>query len=494
MLADRFFHRGKLYQSAMIIGLIFFIISGFLIGTSRTAKADTETRDVTVPLKSAKEALQYVQSNQLKKAEERFEKDKEWWFANKQKVKNSSLDLAQQIDKQIADVSLAFVNDDQKQAKDNLTALTTSLENYKIGAFTDNQGQTKMNLSIYITKLKAAKTLMQNKNWTAAQAAVQDLQQQWLAVEGDVVSQSQKVYTDSERNLVVLDAYIKDPAKQDRAADQINQMIAELEPLADAHYSWMDAALIPLREGLEALLVVGALLTFAKKAGANKSRNWIIGGTVAGLLTSVIVGSIVVIWLSAAAFGQNNTLINGWAGVIASAMMLYVSYWLHSNSDIAKWNQYIANKSKQAITNGRMVSFAFIAYLAIVREGMETVIFLIGMAGRMSAGQMTVGIVAGFGVLALIAFLMIKVGVRLPLKPFFIISSAIVFYLCFKFMGSGIHSLQLAGVIPSTVNDHLPSINAFSIFPSWYSTLPQAIFLVAAIFVVFYKQFRGKHI
>lgn len=201
---------------------------------------------------------------------------------------------------------------------------------------------------------------------------------------------------------------------------------------------------------------------------------------------------VVAFWLSALAFGDNNNLINGWAGLIASIMMLYVSYWLHRNSDITRWNNYMEGKSNQALSNGKMISFAFLAFLAILREGLETVVFLIGMVGRMSNFELLMGILAGLGVLLIIAFVMLRYSVHIPVKPFFMISSAIVFYLCFKFMGSGIHSLQLAGVIPTSVEDYLPSIPALSIYPSWYSFLPQVLLVIFGLIILIKQQIKKR--
>lgn len=76
-------------------------------------------------------------------------------------------------------------------------------------------------------------------------------------------------------------------------------------------------------------------------------------------MVSLALGMVVAFWLSALAFGDNNNLINGWAGLIASIMMLYVSYWLHRNSDITRWNNYMEGKSNQALSNGKMISLPF---------------------------------------------------------------------------------------------------------------------------------------
>ncbi|WP_072217259.1 FTR1 family iron permease, partial [Listeria monocytogenes] len=363
---------------------------------------------------------------------------------------------------------------------------------YQDGTYTDNEGNTNITLSSYIAKLTATKKLIDEKDWAKAATQIQDLKTEWLAVEGDVVSQSQAAYDNTERDLMLLDAYINDPAKQAKTADVLGGMTDELKPFADVTYTWFDAALIPFREGLEALLIIATLLTYTKRTKTPTAKRWIIGGTAAGLVVSLALGMVVAFWLSALAFGDNNNLINGWAGLIASIMMLYVSYWLHRNSDITRWNNYMEGKSNQALSNGKMISFAFLAFLAILREGLETVVFLIGMVGRMSNFELLMGILAGLGVLLIIAFVMLRYSVHIPVKPFFMISSAIVFYLCFKFMGSGIHSLQLAGVIPTSVEDYLPSIPALSIYPSWYSFLPQVLLVIFGLTILIKQQIKKK--
>lgn len=80
-----------------------------------------------------------------------------------------------------------------------------------------------------------------------------------------MVSQSQAAYDNTERDLMLLDAYINDPAKQAKTADVLGGMTDELKPFADVTYTWFDAALIPFREGLEALLIIATLLTYTKK-------------------------------------------------------------------------------------------------------------------------------------------------------------------------------------------------------------------------------------
>lgn len=446
--------------------------------------------DIGPGLDKVSQTIDALQHHQLNKANQSFSSFKVWWSQNKIKVKNDSLDASMEINQDVSDTALDLLNGDQKQSLSSAKKLKQSFQDYQNGVFDKQNTNGHQSLSAYISKLETAKQSMKAHDWTQAAAQVKQLQQDWLSVEGDVVSQSQSVYTESEKDLVMMDAYLAKPSLRAKALPMIDSLIANLKPLASNSYSMWDAALIPVREGLEALLVIGALLTFSKKAGSKAAKRWVWSGTTAALAVCVAVGMVVSLLLSAAAFGNNNSLINGWAGVIASVMLLYVGYWLHRNSDIQRWNHFIRSKTEQAMSQGRMISFAALAFIAVLREGMETVIFLIGMAGRMPASQLILGIAVGFGILVIIGFLMLKIGVLLPLRPFFIISSLVIFYLCFKFMGSGIHSLQMAGVLPSTVADYLPSVNSLSIFPSWYSTVPQALFLLIALVIIA----RGQYI
>lgn len=456
----------------ILMGLCLLIFPAWASAQTQDNGAETASAQVSSLVAS-------LQSGDFDGASQNFAGVKKWWVANKNDVKQRSLSLALEIDGQIAGISLALLGQNAEDALTQANNLQFSLINLKDGAFTNNDGKSEMTLLVYILKLRETGDLVRKQQWDKARAQVKLLQQQWLSVEGDVVSQSQKVYNDSERDLVLLDGYLGSDSKRAQAAAIVDRMVNALAPLADAQYSWWDAALIPIREGFEALLVVGALLMYAKRSDSRPAKRWIIGGSSAGLLTCIVVGSAVVLLFSSSAFGNNNLLINGWTGVGASVLLLYVSYWLHRNSDAKRWSRFLAEKSSRALTGGHMLSLGLLAFFAILREGLETVIFLIGMASKMSVFQLALGIAVGFGVLAVVAVVIVKAGSRLPIRPVFLVSSVIVFYLCFKFMGSGIHSLQMAGVLPATVEEGLPDLSALSLYPSWYSTLPQLLFLAA---------------
>ena len=134
---------------------------------------------------------------------------------------------------------------------------------------------------------------------------------------------------------------------------------------------------------------------------------------------------------------------------------------------------------------------AFLSFLAVFREGTETVIFFIGMASSISLLQLLGGIGIGALLLLVIAYLILKAGMRIPLRPFFLLSSLLVFYLSLKFTGMGIRSLQLAGLLPATGVEAFPTIEFFSIYPTLEGLVPQALLLLFALFMVAWERYRG---
>jgi high-affinity iron transporter len=331
-------------------------------------------------------------------------------------------------------------------------------------------------------------------NQKAALKGISNVRQSWLSVEGKVVSQSSQIYNQSERDLVIVNAMIQNKDYHS-ASSRLSNMIKYLSPLAlEKGYSMWDAAMIPVREGLEALLVVGALLAFVKKTNEGKGKGWIWSGVSLGIGLSALLAIIVKFVFKSGAFGDNNFLIAGITGLFAAIMLLYMSYWLHSKSNIAEWNRYIKAKSQAALTSGSLISLGFLSFLAVFREGTETVLFVIGMVNQISLQNLFLGLLVGLGILAVIAILMFVVGIKLPIRPFFMVSSLIIFYLCLKFTGLGIHSLQLAGVLPTTLASHFPSISFIAFFPTWESMIPQFILLIFALSVLMLNRSKRRKI
>ncbi|PSB02815.1 FTR1 family iron permease [Merismopedia glauca] len=258
-------------------------------------------------------------------------------------------------------------------------------------------------------------------------------------------------------------------------------------------YSYWDATFILLREGMEALLVIVALLAFLDKSGNSQYKRWIWIGAGAGLILAIITGIVVQLLVSnVAAIFTNREIIEGVVGLFAAAMLFYVSYWLHSKSSLGAWQGYIKGKMDSAIAKNSVYSLAILSFLAVFREGAETVLFYLGIAPAIGTQSLLIGLGIGTVMLIAIAFLMLGLGLRLPIKPFFIFASLLIYYLGFKFIGSSIHALQVAGIIPTDLIDFIPKFKPLGLYPSWETIIPQAIVLVVAIAVVVKTSLGGS--
>jgi high-affinity iron transporter len=310
----------------------------------------------------------------------------------------------------------------------------------------------------------------------AARTEVRTFQDVWLDVEGSVKTRSRTVYTDTEnRTAEVAAALARQPADVEAARRGVSAMRADLVPVvqAGATYGMWDAAIILFREGFEALLVVAALVAFLQRSGNADKRGWIWAGGAAGILASIGVALVAHAVLDRAAANVSREVMEGAIGLVAAAMLLYVGYWLHSKASLAGWQEYIREQSTAALKRNSLLGLAFIAFLAVFREGAETVLFYLGIAPGISTPDLLLGLGVGAAGLVVLALIMLVAGVRLPVRPFFLAATVLIYYLCLKFVGSGVHALQVAGVVPATPASRVPSIELFGVYPTWETTLAQ---------------------
>jgi high-affinity iron transporter len=175
-------------------------------------------------------------------------------------------------------------------------------------------------------------------------------------------------------------------------------------------------------------------------------------------------------------------------------MLFYVSYWLHSKARLSVWQKYIRDRSTAALAGGSMFSLGMLSLLAVFREGAETSVFYLGIAPSISPGDLALGLGLGVLTLAAVGVTTMVIGLRLPLRPFFLASSVLIYYLGFKFVGMGLHALQVSGVLPATPAP-LPGSDFLGVYPTWETALPQLLLLIAAgavLWVTVRDQRRGS--
>jgi high-affinity iron transporter len=244
----------------------------------------------------------------------------------------------------------------------------------------------------------------------------------------------------------------------------------------------LQSFIIMLREGLEAILIVGALMTFLVKMGASHRKRDINLGVGAALGASVLTAVAIetVFHLSPA----RQEMLEGLTMVVATVVLFYVSYWLLSKMEVVKWNHFVKSKVNDALTSGSSLALASAAFLAVYREGFETVLFykaLVLTGGDHSGMPIAAGILAGAVVLAVVYVAISRFGIRLPLKPFFAVTSAFLYYMAFVFAGKGVAELQAGGLLPTTLLSWVPRLPALGIYPTLESSLAQAVLLALLV-------------
>jgi len=176
--------------------------------------------------------------------------------------------------------------------------------------------------------------------------------------------------------------------------------------------------------------------------------------------------------------------LEGLTMLVATGVLFYVSYWLLSKMEVVKWNHFVKSKVEDALTSGSSLALASAAFLAVYREGFETVLFYkaLFLSGGTSGGTMPIlaGIATGSVVLVAVYVAISRFGVRLPLKPFFGVTSAFLYYMAFVFAGKGVAELQDGGGLSTTIILSAPRVPALGIYPTVESLVAQGL-LVALL-------------
>jgi high-affinity iron transporter len=249
---------------------------------------------------------------------------------------------------------------------------------------------------------------------------------------------------------------------------------------ASASGNFVSALVIILREGLEAILVLAAMAAFLKRSGRREGLLWLHTGWIAalglGALTWLVSSKLIGI------SGAQREVTEGVTALISAAVLLYVGFWLHSKSSAAKWNAFIKQQMAGAAGGGTWLGVGLVAFLAVYREVFETVLFYQALwvqSDGAARAAVLAGLTAGVLGLTVLAWLIIRFSVRLPLGLFFGVSGVLLAVMAVVFAGQGIAALQAAGRIP-VYPVSFPSIPLLGIYPNLQGLVLQ-LALVALI-------------
>jgi high-affinity iron transporter len=254
----------------------------------------------------------------------------------------------------------------------------------------------------------------------------------------------------------------------------------------------LSAFFILVREGLEALLVIAAIIAFLIKANRREALRWIhagwVGALILGVITWFVAGRLITI------SGATRELTEGITALFAAAILLYVGFWLHGKSHAQAWNAFIQQQLGSVLQGGKLWALAGVSFLAVYREAFETVLFyqaLWQQAGDGAHGSVVVGFLCGAATLAVLAWLILRYGLRLPIGPFFGVCSALMALLAIVFTGHGVKALQEAGVIAASPVEVF-SLPALGIYATAQTLLAQMIAIAIVIAALVWTSAAGK--
>lgn len=290
-------------------------------------------------------------------------------------------------------------------------------------------------------------------------------------------------------------------AAEQNAAQAETTAAAVPDASKSASSGWMkfvSCFAIILREGLEAILVVGAIIAYLVKSGNKDKLKAVYIGCVAAIAASFLCAWL--LSLLKLANTANQEIIEGVTALIAVLVLFYVSNWMISKAEADTWNRYIDDQVKMSAETGSVMTLAFTAFLAVFREGAEVILFYQPL---LSDGENRNMVWAGFGlgcVVLVFVFLAIRfLSVRLPIRPFFLGTSILMFVMSISFLGSGIKELIEGDVIDMTSPDWLQALIPFNdtldvlgIYPVLETLIPQLILILITVMIFVMQGWKEK--
>ncbi len=278
---------------------------------------------------------------------------------------------------------------------------------------------------------------------------------------GEAVDKAQKLYQEIDAGLA-----------------QASQLLNSENQLTDI-YIFLNASLIVLREGLEAALVLAAILAFLRVTGTRGVTKYIhlgwILALIAGILTWVLAQTVLDI------SGSQRESMEGFTALAAALVLLYVGYWLHTKAEAQRWQKFVRERVHDALSSQRILTLVGISFFTVYREAFETVLFYQALYLQVpnTPGPVIWGFVAGAGVLGFVVFALLKLGLKIPVKYFFGATGAFLYLLSLTFAGQGVKALQMAGWISVTPLPFPPQVDFLGIYPTFETLLAQGMVVLA---------------
>lgn len=430
-----------------------------------------------------------ITSKDLSATREAYTKLNNTWTRNEAVVRDNSTAYYGKIE-----TAISFLRSSIETGPTDFTSIQTSYDDLKQSIDDFVQGvaldseSSDLTLQDGIKLLETSLSQFQSGDDKKAAATMKQFITIWPTIEGDVSTTNPSLYTrvESESPVIMVKGSEKD------YQDKLQALITDLSAIdTTASYNAFDAMLILLREGVEALLIVMALVTTLKAAKMRKGLKWVYGGAVAGVLASALIAVLLQLVFPAVTSASNREIIEGGVGIFAVVMMILIGIWLHSKSSVKQWNDFMERQMKTVTATGSFVSMFALSFLAVFREGAETILFYVGIIPRITTLDFLLGIGLAILILVVIALVMTKASQLFQPHKIFFILTWLIYALAFKMLGVSIHALQLTNMAPNHLINGFPTLDWAGIYPSWEVVLSQLVFVLIIAFVTVRQHEKG---
>jgi high-affinity iron transporter len=274
-------------------------------------------------------------------------------------------------------------------------------------------------------------------------------------------------------------------------ADRLRERLASTEALLDEAEAalapeaesgiatFLGAFAILLREGLEALLVVIAMIAFLRRADRTEALPYVHGGWIAALVAGGITWAVATYAIGIS--GASRELTEGFGSLLAAVILLSVGVWMHGKSQAEEWRRYIAAKMQGALSKGSAWFLFGLAFLVVYREVFETILFYAALWTADNGGTIIAGGLTAVVVLAAVAWVMLRFSRTLPITQFFRYSALLIAVLAVVLAGKGVGALQEAGAIGVTPLPGVPRLTILGLFPTAEAVGAQLAMLAAVL-------------
>ena len=421
-----------------------------------------------------------IQSKNVEQMKKEYLKFNGVWTRNESFIRSRSVSYYGKVETAMSFLrsSMEVEPFDYENTMNSFNDLKSSIQDYLDGKKIENNVSGTVTLKEAVDMLKDALEAFKNGDKNKGQSKVKEFIQVWPTVEGDVSTRNSALYTKVETQTPII--MVKGTEKQYQ--DQLQGLITELSQIdTKAKYTFIDAMFILLREGVEALLIVLALVSSLKAANHKKGLPWVCAGAAAGILASVVIAFMLQALFPAVSSGTNREILEGFVGIFAVVMMIGIGFWLHSKSSLKSWKNYIDRKMDVVLSTGSFISMFVLSFLAVFREGAETILFYVGILPLISLQNLIIGVVSAILILIVIALVLIYASSKIKIHQVFFVLTWTIYFLAFKMLGTSIHMLQVVGILPLHVIRFIPTVEVLGIYANIEVFVSQLILIIIIV-------------